>query len=114
MFDILATRLIAFAFFATVLASPLHVERTYGGITPRQLLKIAPDMASCNASAPFPEECRTAYQSAPFVNQGFEDYGIKTKGEKAAILSLMLFETGNFRFDIPLLVKGFWLGTIEA
>ncbi|KAL0952145.1 hypothetical protein HGRIS_008761 [Hohenbuehelia grisea] len=56
-------------------------------------------MASCNALAPFADECRTAEQAAPFVNQAFVDYNITSRGEKAAMLSLMLFESGNFRFD---------------
>ncbi|KAJ8516215.1 hypothetical protein ONZ45_g6451 [Pleurotus djamor] len=84
----------------TTFAAPICRQRTSSGITPAQLLQIAPDMATCDPAIDFPEECRTAEQSAPFVNQGFADFNITTKGEKAAILSLMLFESGNFKFDI--------------
>ncbi|KAF4597906.1 hypothetical protein EYR38_006298 [Pleurotus pulmonarius] len=98
---VFSCRILALALFTTTaIAVPLCTKRTYNGITPAQLIQIAPEMAACNATAPFPEECRDAKQSAPFVNQGFEDYAITSKGEKAAILSLMLFESGNFKFDI--------------
>ncbi|KAJ6594518.1 hypothetical protein B0H19DRAFT_919745 [Mycena capillaripes] len=57
-------------------------------------------LADCSAETKFPSECRTAEQAAPFVNQAFRDYNIVSNGEKAALLSLMLFESGGFAFDI--------------
>ncbi|KAJ7624142.1 hypothetical protein B0H17DRAFT_963938 [Mycena rosella] len=57
-------------------------------------------LADCSSPTQFPGECRTAKQAAPFVNQAFRDFGIVTAGEKAALLSLMLFESGGFEFDI--------------
>ncbi|KAJ3866090.1 hypothetical protein EV359DRAFT_72010 [Lentinula novae-zelandiae] len=48
----------------------------------------------------FLDECRTAAQALPFVNKGFADYNITTVGEKAALLSLMSFESGGFQFNI--------------
>ncbi|KAJ3772013.1 hypothetical protein FB446DRAFT_689925 [Lentinula raphanica] len=48
----------------------------------------------------FLDECRTAAQALPFVNKGFADYNITTLGEKAALLSLMSFESGGFQFNI--------------
>jgi hypothetical protein len=68
-------------------------------ITADQIVQIAPSSAACNQSAQFADECRTAEQSAPFVNAGFQQFGINTVGEQAALLSLMLFETGGFKFD---------------
>ena len=97
---ILTTLVLASFSATTTFAAPICRQRTSSGITPAQLLQIAPDMATCDPAIDFPEECRTAEQSAPFVNQGFADFNITTKGEKAAILSLMLFESGNFKFDI--------------
>jgi hypothetical protein len=35
----------------------------------------------------------------PFINKAFQEYGITSKGEKAALLSLMAFETGDFKFN---------------
>jgi hypothetical protein len=57
-------------------------------------------LADCSSATQFPAECRTAEQAAPFVNQAFRDFGLVTDGEKAALLSLMLFESGGFKFDI--------------
>ncbi|KAJ7467086.1 hypothetical protein FB451DRAFT_404902 [Mycena latifolia] len=70
-----------------------------GDITPAELIQIGA-LADCSAETQFPSECRTAEQAAPFVNQAFRDFGIVTNGEKAALLSLMLFESGGFAFDI--------------
>jgi hypothetical protein len=68
-------------------------------ITPDTLTAINVNMTSCNATAAFAEECRNATQSAPLLNQAFAEYNISSTGEKAALLSLMVFETGNFMFD---------------
>ncbi|KAJ6625389.1 hypothetical protein B0H10DRAFT_1783248 [Mycena sp. CBHHK59/15] len=57
-------------------------------------------LADCSSATQFPDECRTAEQAVPFVNQAFKDFNIVTDGEKAALLSLMLFESGGFAFDI--------------
>ncbi|KAJ8084156.1 hypothetical protein PM082_002923 [Marasmius tenuissimus] len=54
---------------------------------------------TCEASK-FPEECRTAEQALPHINKAFADFGIEAVGEKAALLSLMTFETGDFEFNI--------------
>ena len=72
---------------------------SFSPISVAQLLQIAPESAACNQSAAFASECRTAEQAAPFVNAGFQEFGINTVGEQAALLSLMLFETGGFKFD---------------
>ncbi|KAL0956903.1 hypothetical protein HGRIS_003008 [Hohenbuehelia grisea] len=97
----------AAVFLATTLAAPIPIRRAcdegIGGstvITPEQLLQISSSMAACDPSSATASECRTAEQASPFVNEGFSTYNITTKGEKAAILSLMLFESGNFKFDI--------------
>ncbi|KAF4604440.1 hypothetical protein EYR40_001620 [Pleurotus pulmonarius] len=78
---------------------PCHRPKNSSDITPFQLTLIAPSTRACNISAPFTDECRTAEQAAPFINKAFDDYAISSVGEKAAILSLMLFETGDFKFD---------------
>lgn len=71
----------------------------FGQVTVSQLTQISPESASCSASSQFPAECRTAAQAVPFINQAFSDYNVTTVGERAALLSLMLFETGGFKFD---------------
>jgi len=66
-----------------------------GDVTPQAVLAVAPNAASCAGEA----SCRTADQAAPLINQAFAKFGIDSKGEKAALLSLMAFETGGFVFD---------------
>ncbi|KAL8693127.1 MAG: hypothetical protein Q9218_001979 [Villophora microphyllina] len=74
--------------------SPTVEKRTSGS-----LVTIAPKANTC-AGAPFPKECKTADEAAPFINQSFRTYGITTPGEAAAVLSTMAFETDDFRFNI--------------
>ncbi|KAF5337667.1 hypothetical protein D9758_013022 [Tetrapyrgos nigripes] len=54
---------------------------------------------TCKPTQQFAEECRNSTDALPLINQGFADYNISSVGEKAALLSLMVFETGNFSFD---------------
>jgi len=65
-------------------------------ITPDIVLAAAPGTTSCNGSG----SCRTAAQAAPFIQAAFGKFGFKTKGEQAAILALMAFESGDFKFDV--------------
>ncbi|KAJ7587099.1 hypothetical protein C8J56DRAFT_91556 [Mycena floridula] len=67
-----------------------------GGVTATQLAQIVPDITSCASAT---DECRTATQAVPFINKAFTDFNITTRGEKAALLSLMLFESGGFKFN---------------
>ncbi|KAF7357879.1 hypothetical protein MVEN_00834100 [Mycena venus] len=69
-----------------------------GDITPVELIQMGA-LANCS-NLQFPDECRIAKQAAPFINQAFCDYNIVTTGEKAALLSLMLFESGGFEYNI--------------
>jgi hypothetical protein len=70
-----------------------------GNITAQQLLQIAPDSGSCSG-AQYPSECATADQAAPFINDAFAKYGINTMAEKAAVISLMMSETGDLKANI--------------
>lgn len=62
------------------------------------LLKIAPTSGSCSG-APFPEECATASDAAQPLIDSFSKYQIATPGEQAALLSLMAFESGDFKYN---------------
>jgi murein DD-endopeptidase MepM/ murein hydrolase activator NlpD len=68
-----------------------------GDITPEVVLAAAPASKACAPGAP--ASCKTAEQAAPLINAAFSQFGINSKGEKAALLSLMAFETGDFLFD---------------
>lgn len=69
-----------------------------GSVTADQLIQIAPDTASCSG-APFPEECADATAAAAALNKSFDTYGIKTAGEKAALIAYTLFESGNYKYS---------------
>ena len=65
-------------------------------VTPQIVVTAAPGSAGCDGSAP----CRTADQAAPLLQAAFDKYGFNTPGEQAAIMALMAFETGDFKFDV--------------
>ncbi|KAJ4325834.1 hypothetical protein N0V94_000396 [Neodidymelliopsis sp. IMI 364377] len=69
-----------------------------GSLTADLLTKIAPETASCSGAA-FPEECADATVAAAALSKSFDTYGIKTAGEKAALIAYTLFESGNYKFS---------------
>lgn len=74
---------------------------SYGGkseITAAQLLDIAPNSKSCD-NPPAGGECATAQQAAPFINTAFSTYDVTSPAEQAAIISLMAFETTDFKYN---------------
>lgn len=71
---------------------------TTGSVTAEQLIKIAPETASCSG-APFPDECADATAAATALNKSFETYGIESAGEKAALIAYTLFESGNYKYS---------------
>ncbi|EHK98828.1 hypothetical protein GLAREA_05676 [Glarea lozoyensis ATCC 20868] len=81
------------------------VARKAGDQAVTQLLQLAPGSASCNG-APVPGECRTAEQAAPFLIQAFKDYNIYNVNEIAMILSLLAFETEDFKYNTGLAMNG--------
>ncbi|KAF9879940.1 hypothetical protein CkaCkLH20_02751 [Colletotrichum karsti] len=78
------------------LASPVAVRNNNATAI---ILAAAPKSASCAGVTDSPEECGTAAQAAQFLPAAFQKYGIYSPGEMAAILSLMAFETGDFRYN---------------
>ncbi|KXH67920.1 hypothetical protein CSAL01_10091 [Colletotrichum salicis] len=63
------------------------------------IAQTAPKSTSCDGVTSFPEECATASHVASYLPQAFQKYNIYSKGEMAAVLSLMAFETGDFRYN---------------
>ncbi|KAK0774899.1 hypothetical protein LTR91_022786 [Friedmanniomyces endolithicus] len=82
------------ALLATASAIP-HKRTTT--ITAADILTIDPATASC-ANAPIASECRTAAQAAPYIAVSFANFGITSFGEQAALLALMLYESGDFKY----------------
>ena len=89
---------VAAAVSALALAAPFKRDIQFlQSITVEQLLAIAPASAACDPAAQFADECITAQDAVAPLNVAFAQYGVETVGEKAALLSLMLFESGDFK-----------------
>lgn len=81
---------------AAVLPTRTVVERSTAA---EILLQIAPSSSSC-ANAPYPSECATNVDAAPYLIAAFENYKITNPSEIAAVLALMAYETGEFKYNI--------------
>ncbi|KAL2871280.1 uncharacterized protein BJX67DRAFT_157907 [Aspergillus lucknowensis] len=69
-------------------------------ITPSQILFIAPNSTSCaNAPELAKGECVTAAQAAPPLSAAFTKYKVTSRAEQAAVLALIAFESGEFRYN---------------
>lgn len=88
-------------FTLPLLTSGTEIERddTTYTITASDIIAIAPDTVSCD-SAPYPSECATATQAAPYISASFQNFGVDSFGAQAALLSLMLYESGSFKYNI--------------
>lgn len=98
---LIISSIILLALFSHVSALPLNAtcKRDPGDITEAQLLQIAPNSRTCDPAGPAADECRTAAQAVRFINAAHKQFGINTKGEKAALVSLQAFESVQFKFD---------------
>ena len=67
-------------------------------ITAAQLLKIAPNSKTCD-NPPAPGECATAEQAAPAISASFGTYHVTSPAEQAAVISLMAFESDDFKYN---------------
>ncbi|CAP86499.1 hypothetical protein E8E15_005641 [Penicillium rubens] len=77
---------------------PISLFTRDTALTESQLITIAPSSKSC-ANAPAEGECATAKQAAKFTSQSFNTYKVTSKAEQAAIVSLMAFETEDFKYN---------------
>ncbi|KJZ77025.1 hypothetical protein HIM_03346 [Hirsutella minnesotensis 3608] len=57
--------------------------------------QISPGTKSCPDAG---GECRTAAQAAPLILKSFRDYNVTCVQEAACLVSLMLLESGSFRY----------------
>ncbi|KAG0648174.1 hypothetical protein D0Z07_5849 [Hyphodiscus hymeniophilus] len=74
-------------------------NRQAGSSAATQLLQIAPTSNTCSGAA-FPSECATADQAAPYLISAMSTHGITCPPEIAALLSLITYETGDFKYAI--------------
>jgi hypothetical protein len=88
------------------LHKPLHktntkskaITDTNTSITESQILTIAPTSNTCD-NPPAVGECATAKTAATYTSQSFDTYGVTSKAEQAAVLSLMAFESLDFKYN---------------
>lgn len=67
-------------------------------LTEAQILTIAPTSNTCD-NAPAAGECATAKTAAKYTAQSFDTYRVTNKAEQAAVLSLMAFESLDFKYN---------------
>jgi len=99
MHPILTTSLVlSCTFLSTATRAPcsLAIEDIY--LTEAHLIQIAPQSKSCG-DAPAKGECATAKTASNSASQSFNTYKVTNKAEQAAILSLMAFESNDFKYN---------------
>lgn len=78
-------------------ALPFKARRNSFIITAQDIQSIASDTSTCSG-APFPTECATASTAAHYISLSFAHFNITSFGAQAALLSLMLYESGSFKY----------------
>ncbi|KAJ9301364.1 hypothetical protein DTO271G3_1499 [Paecilomyces variotii] len=77
---------------------PAGIKRSTSAITTSQIEAIAPNSASCD-NPPAAGECATAAQAATHIANSFETYKVTSAAEQAAVISLMAFESDDFKYN---------------
>ncbi|KAH7021676.1 hypothetical protein B0J12DRAFT_714548 [Macrophomina phaseolina] len=72
----------------------------------RSLVTIAPGTSSCHSASVFIDECRTASEAAQPILDSFDKYQIANTNERAALIALMLYESGEFKYNWSHFVNG--------
>lgn len=88
----------AFVLCSSIPASAKPITPGPRAVKPDQLEFIAPKSSTCK-EAPAPGECRTAVEAAPIITHAFQKYNITSPAEHAALISLMAFESDDFKFN---------------
>ncbi|KAL9099646.1 MAG: hypothetical protein Q9163_004887 [Psora crenata] len=57
-----------------------------------------PASTSCDHNAQYGNECVTATQAAPWINNSFKKYAINTAGEAAALIATIGKESGDLKY----------------
>ena len=73
-------------------------QDTNYAITEDQILEIAPKSTSCDG-AEFKDECATADEAASAISASFKRYRVTSRAEQAAIIGLVAFESGEFKYN---------------
>ncbi|KAI5837007.1 hypothetical protein DFP73DRAFT_569564 [Morchella snyderi] len=81
-----------------VTAATFSTNIKIGALTESQVLAIAPNSADCS-KASFPDECTNATVATEQLNIAFKAYKVWSLGPKAALASLIAFESGDFVYN---------------
>lgn len=79
-------------------AAPLS-KRDQASITAADIIAIDSTTSSCTGAA-YPSECVIATDAAPWIALSYQNFGIESFGAQAALLALMLYESGSFKYNI--------------
>lgn len=71
-----------------------------------QLTTIASGTSTCDTATNYKNECRTASQAAEPILTAFSKYQITNANEQAAVIALMLYESGEFKYNWGHFVAG--------
>lgn len=93
-----ATLLLTSSILSAASPIPFSLSRRDAAITEAQMIAVAPKSKTCD-DPPAKGECATAKQAAKFTSQSFETYKVTSKAEQAAIISLMAFESDDFKYN---------------
>lgn len=83
----------------SVTAATFSTNTKIGALTEQNILAIAPNSGDCTAAS-FPDECTNATVATEQINKAFKAYKVWSLGPKAALASLMAFESGDFVYNI--------------
>ncbi|KAJ5107619.1 hypothetical protein N7456_004294 [Penicillium angulare] len=98
MHNILIAALLAFGLLSTASPIPFSLIIRDDTITEAQMVQIAPTSKACD-DPPAKGECATASQAAKSTSKSFDEYKVTSKAEQAAIISLMAFESDDFKYN---------------
>lgn len=68
-------------------------------ITAEQLIAIDPTTATCPGTGDFASECADASRAAPALTAAFSKYSIHDPATQAALIAIMLYESGSFKYN---------------
>ncbi|KAF1969023.1 hypothetical protein BU23DRAFT_558055 [Bimuria novae-zelandiae CBS 107.79] len=68
-------------------------------VTAEDLTAIDSKTESCDSNAAFAKECADATRAAPAITTSFKKYDISEPGVQAALIAIMLYESGSFKFN---------------
>ena len=90
------------ALFLSTLALPTPQDSPDSSdctITAADLTAIDPTTATCSTTGDFASECADAATAAPALTSAFEKYNIAEPGVQAALIAIMMYESGSFKYN---------------